>query len=89
MNATEAIEIGTEALWVIMKVGGPILLVALGVGLVISLIQALTQIQEMTLTFVPKMMIIFLCLMMLAPWMLQELIVFTEGIADKIIALNG
>lgn len=88
MNDTEAIEVSTEALWVIMKVGGPVLLIALAVGLIISLFQALTQIQEMTLTFVPKMVIIFLALMMLAPWMLHELIFFTEGIADKIIALN-
>ncbi|MEM7617727.1 MAG: flagellar biosynthetic protein FliQ, partial [Pseudomonadota bacterium] len=54
MDSTQILEIGQDAMWVMMKISVPIMLVALIVGLIISLFQALTQIQEMTLTFVPK-----------------------------------
>ena len=59
MTPTDVLELSRESVWVMLKVGGPILMVALLVGLSISLVQALTQVQEMTLSFVPKIIAIF------------------------------
>lgn len=86
MDAVEAIATGREAIWVILKVAGPVLFVALVVGLGIALVQALTQMQEMTLSFVPKIVAIFLSLILFMPFMLSTLIEFTEVLADRIVA---
>lgn len=86
MNANEVLEIAREAVIVLLKLGAPIMLVALGVGLTISLIQALTQIQEMTLSFVPKILVIFLSLLVFLPFMLNTLTIFTQRLADKIVS---
>lgn len=88
MNAIEAIEIGREALFVTIKISAPAMIVALIVGLSISLVQALTQIQEMTLSFVPKIIIIFISLILLLPFMLTVLTEFTQGLSDRIISLG-
>ncbi len=88
MEATEAIEIGREAIMVMLAVSMPLLLVSLGIGLVIALFQALTQIQEMTLTFVPKIVVVFFTMVALMPYMLRHLTEYFEGIADKIIGLG-
>lgn len=63
-----------QALWAIVQLGGPILLAALVVGVVISLIQAVTQVNEMTLSYVPKIIAIGLVLLIAGPWMLQTLL---------------
>ena len=89
MNAVDALEIGREAVWTMLKVGGPILLLALVVGLAIALFQALTQMQEMTLSFVPKIVVIFLSLLVFLPFMLTTLVEFTEGVMDRIVALGA
>ncbi len=88
MNEGEVIEMGREAVWVMLKMSLPILMVALFVGLIISLFQALTQLQEMTLTFVPKIVIISLTLVATAPYMSQTLTTFTEMIMDRIVSLG-
>lgn len=88
MNAVDALEIAREAVWTMLKVAGPILLLALVVGLVIALFQALTQMQEMTLSFVPKIAVIFLSLLLLLPFMLSTLIGFTERLMDRIVSLG-
>ncbi|HYE01481.1 MAG TPA: flagellar biosynthesis protein FliQ [Alphaproteobacteria bacterium] len=88
MNAVEAIEIGREAVWVMLEMSMPLLLVSLVIGLVISLFQALTQIQEQTLTFVPKLVAIFIAMVALLPFMLTTLVGFTEGLADRIIGMG-
>ncbi|MEX2630685.1 MAG: flagellar biosynthesis protein FliQ [Tistlia sp.] len=88
MNAVDALEIGREAVWTMLKVGGPILLLALIVGLIIALFQALTQMQEMTLSFVPKIVVIFLSLILLLPFMLSSLVEFTERVMDRIVSLG-
>jgi flagellar biosynthetic protein FliQ len=62
------------------------MILALVVGLLVSLFQALTQIQEMTLTFVPKMLVILLSLLLFLPFMLQTLTSFTQGLMERIIA---
>ncbi len=88
MSPAEALEIGREAVLVAIKIGAPIMLVALLVGLVISLIQALTQVQEMTLSFVPKILVIFLSVMLFLPFMLSTLTGFAERLAERIVTLG-
>ena len=88
MNTTDVMEVAREAVVVMLKVSSPILLLALFVGLVISLFQALTQMQEMTLTFVPKAMVIFVSLLVFMPFMLGVLVTFTESLMDRIVAMG-
>ena len=84
MEAPEILDIGQNALWTMLKIGAPTMMVALVVGLVISLFQALTQIQEMTLTFVPKIVAIVAALLLFMPFMLSSLTGFTQGLFDRI-----
>lgn len=86
MNSSDTIRLARDAILVMLQIGGPILVIALVVGLVISLIQALTQVQEMTLTFVPKILVIFASLIFLMPFMLSTLTGFTRELFDTIIA---
>jgi flagellar biosynthetic protein FliQ len=88
MNAVEVMDVAREAVIVMLKVGSPIMLLALTVGLTISLFQALTQMQEMTLTFVPKAIVIYLSLLLFLPFMLGVLVTFTESLMDRIVALG-
>lgn len=88
MNEFEVIDIGKDAIWVYIKLCGPFMLIALVVGLVVSLFQALTQIQEMTLTFVPKILAIFLALVLLMPFMITTLKDFTDRLHDRIINIE-
>jgi flagellar biosynthesis protein FliQ len=86
MTPNDAIDIGRDAIVVSLKLGGPIMLLALIVGVVISLFQALTQIQESTLTFVPKIVAILLAMLLLMPFMLTTLTTFTERLFDRVIS---
>lgn len=86
MTPNDAIDIGRDAIIVSLKLGGPIMLLALIVGVVISLIQALTQIQETTLTFVPKIVAILLAMLLLMPFMLTTLTTFTERLFDRVVS---
>ncbi len=88
MNSVEVMDVAREAVIVMLKVGSPIMLLALIVGLTISLFQALTQMQEMTLTFVPKAIVISLSLIFFLPFMLGVLVTFTESLMDRIVALG-
>ena len=85
MGVTEVLDVSRDAVIVTLKIGLPAMLVALIVGLVVSLFQALTQIQEMTLSFIPKMIAIFLSLLLLMPFMLSTLTTFTHGLAERIV----
>lgn len=87
MNEAEVVEIMREGILTLIKVAGPPLLVAMVIGLAISLVQALTQIQEMTLTFVPKILAGFLALVIFLPFMLQTMITFTHSMMDRMIAV--
>ena len=82
------VNIAGEALYLILLLSLPPLLASLVVGLVISLLQALTQVQEQTLTFVPKLVAIFIAMVALLPFMLTTLVGFTEGLADRIIGMG-
>jgi flagellar biosynthetic protein FliQ len=88
MDSLEAIEIGRQTLIVFLKVAMPLMLISLAVGLVISLFQALTQIQEMTLTFVPKIVIMFVALIFLMPFMLHTLVDFSNELSNRIILIG-
>ena len=81
-------EVSREAIWVMLKVGAPVMGVALLVGLIVSLLQALTQVQEMTLTFVPKIVAIFLTLLVATPFMLTTLVDFTQSVFARIAGLD-
>ena len=74
MTTGDVITVARETIWVIAKTSLPILLISMIVGLVISLFQTLTSIQEQTLTFVPKLLAILLGLMVLGTWMLNEIV---------------
>ena len=87
-TTNEAIEIGRQALIVFLKVAMPLMLISLSVGLIISLFQALTQIQEMTLTFVPKLVVMFASLIFLMPFMSHTLGDFNDELNRRIIAVG-
>lgn len=88
MTEIEVLDIARDAMWVMLLVAAPMLLVGLAVGLVISIFQTLTHIQEMTLTFIPKILSVFASMIIFMPWMLRELTEFTQRIMDKIVALG-
>ena len=86
MNEGDAIDLVQSAIWMVVVGAGPCVGAAMAVGVVIALLQALTQIQEMTLTFVPKMLVILLSLMVFMPFMLATLTSFTESLMNRIIS---
>jgi flagellar biosynthetic protein FliQ len=88
MNAVDFIDVSRDGLVVMLKIAAPVMLVALLTGLAISLVQALTQIQEMTLAFVPKILVIFVSLLIFLPFMMTTLTTFSEQLFDRIIALG-
>ena len=88
MNEVAVVQIGAEALMIILKVASPIMMAGLVVGLIIALFQALTSIQEMTLTFVPKIIIIFAAVIFFMPFMMTAILEFTQRLYDRIIQLG-
>ncbi|WP_161878904.1 flagellar biosynthesis protein FliQ [Alkalibacterium sp. MB6] len=87
MSIQNVLDVLAEAFLVLIRVGGPVLIVALVIGLVISIIQATTQIQEQTLSFVPKLFAILLTLVLLGNFMLNSLVAFTENLFSIIAGL--
>jgi len=77
-------DISQEVLKTILLSAGPVLIVSLAVGLMVSLFQAVTQLQEFTLVFVPKIVAVFICLFIMFPWIARVLINFTVTIIEKI-----
>lgn len=84
MNAQMALSMGQEALWTLLLVSAPVLGVVLAVGLVISLFQAITQINESTLTFIPKLVAAVAVFAMAGPWMLNMLVDYLRRIIESI-----
>ncbi|MEE2566894.1 flagellar biosynthesis protein FliQ [Hyphobacterium marinum] len=84
MNGSEVIDLGRDAIWLMLAMSAPIMLVGLAVGVTIALFQALTQVQEMTLVFVPKIIAIFVALLIFLPFMGALMSAFMNGIADRI-----
>lgn len=74
MTVDEVVAIADQALFTVIKVAAPVLLISMAVGLIVSIFQTVTSIQEQTLTFVPKVLAIFLTLMIIGHWMLTEMV---------------
>ena len=88
MEAVEVIDVTREAIWVLVITGAPMMLTALIVGLAVSLFQALTQIQEMTLTFVPKLLAMLFVMTIAFPFMLQTLVDFSDDLFARIATME-
>ncbi|MEK9969014.1 MAG: flagellar biosynthesis protein FliQ [Ferrovibrio sp.] len=88
MTAVEVTDVMRDAIWVLLKVAGPAMIVSLVIGLVIALFQAVTQLQEPTLTFVPKIVAIFGTLVLTMPFMIGTMVSFMEQLAQKIAGLE-
>lgn len=89
MTGPEVLDIARQGIWTLIIVSAPPMVVGLMVGVVIALFQALTQIQEMTLVFVPKILAIFVTLIIALPFMGQALEAYTARIADLIVTGSG
>jgi flagellar biosynthetic protein FliQ len=88
MNEVAVLEVGRDALIVILKTAGPIMLAGLIIGLIIALFQALTTIQEMTLTFVPKIIVIFIAIIVFLPFMMTTVIEFAQQLFERMATLG-
>jgi flagellar biosynthesis protein FliQ len=84
MTEAYVLNLAQSAIMLILILAGPVLLISLVIGLIISLIQAATQINEATMTFIPKIIGIVAVLLILGSWMLQQLIVFTSNIFNSL-----
>ena len=88
MTGSEVLDLAREAILTLIIVQGPLVIVALTVGITIALLQSLTQIQEMTLTFAPKILAMFASLLIFLPFMGSTLKAFVVQIADRIINIS-
>ena len=88
MNEVAVVEVGRDAMLVVLTTAGPLLAAALVVGLTIAIFQALTSIQEMTLTFVPKIVTVFVALVIFLPFMMRTVIEFGHRLFDRIVGLG-
>jgi flagellar biosynthetic protein FliQ len=84
MNEADALDLIQAAIWTIIVAAGPAIAAAMAVGIVVALIQALTQVQEMTLTFVPKIIVIFAVISLTAPFIGGQVYTFTEMVYGRI-----
>ena len=88
MNDQTVIDLGTRAVWVAIQVAAPVLIAALITGVIISIIQAATQINEQTLSFVPKILMITVAMVVCGPWILQVMLGFTIDLFNGIPAVT-
>ena len=86
MTGPEVLDIARDALWTTVKIAAPTMLVGLAVGLVVALFQALTQIQEQTLAFIPKILVVFLVLLLTLPFMADALAAFMVEVSERLVA---
>ena len=84
MDTATVVELGTQALWITMLVSAPLLLVALGVGLVVGIVQAATSINEATLSFIPKLVAISVTLAVVGSWQIATLVDYMRGLFLRI-----
>ncbi|WP_078595605.1 flagellar biosynthesis protein FliQ [Evansella clarkii] len=80
MTSEMVIGLAERGIFVVLAVSGPLLITALGLGLIVSIFQATTQIQEQTLAFIPKIVGVLLALLVFGPWMLDQALTFAEQI---------
>ncbi|MBM6618431.1 flagellar biosynthesis protein FliQ [Bacillus suaedaesalsae] len=84
MSSEFVISTAEQAIYTVLMISGPLLLLALGIGLLVSIFQATTQIQEQTLAFVPKIVAVFVGIIFFGPWMLSRMISFTYQIFSNL-----
>jgi flagellar biosynthetic protein FliQ len=89
MTPETVIAIAEEGIWAILLISGPLLLVALVVGLIVSIFQATTQIQEQTLAFIPKIVAVLVGIVIFGPWMLSHMLSYTNNIFNNLIRFIG
>ena len=89
MDAAAVLDLAQDALIVAAKLGAPILVTSLVVGFAISLVQSITQIQEVTLSFVPKAVAVAVAMIVCGQWMIAEMVTFTTDLFDRIPTLVG
>jgi flagellar biosynthetic protein FliQ len=89
MNQDTVVSLASQAMSLALKIAGPLLLVGLVVGLVISVFQAVTQIQEQSLTLIPKIIGIAVVVVLLGPWMLGQLVSYTTSLYTAIPTMVG
>ena len=85
MEVNDVLTVSRDAMWVTLKIAGPMMIVGLVIGLLVSLFQALTQIQEMTLAFVPKILGIFVVFLLMMPFMVATMSEFMRELASRIV----
>lgn len=88
MTPDMIVHLGSQALKMVLMISAPMLIVGLVVGVIISLFQAVTQIQEMTLTFVPKIIVVFISMIVAGPWMVATMMDFTRHFFELIPTLT-
>lgn len=86
MNQNQIIDILREGIWVALKIGGPMLIASMAVGVLVAIFQAATQIHEQTLSFIPKLFLIIAFLLLAGSWMLNTMQDFTRMIFTQMIA---
>jgi flagellar biosynthesis protein FliQ len=84
MDVQSAIDLGRQALWTTLIIASPVLIAALVIGLVIGLIQAMTQIQEQSVVFVPKIVVMLLVLTVSLPWLISRMVQYTSTLIGGI-----
>jgi flagellar biosynthetic protein FliQ len=89
MNRDQVVSLVVDAMSVSLKVALPVLLVSLVVGLAVSIFQAVTQIQEQTLTFIPKVVAMAVVIVVAGPWMLGQIVSYTQNLYESIPSLVG
>jgi flagellar biosynthetic protein FliQ len=89
MTPDVVIKLAEQAIYMIIIISAPMLLIALAIGLIVSVFQAMTQIQEQTLAFIPKILAVFLSLILFGPWMLTLLLDFTRDLFQQLPQLIG
>lgn len=89
MNQDTVVNLATQAMSLALKIAGPLLLVALVVGLLISVFQAVTQIQEQSLSLIPKIGAVAVVIVVLGPWMLGQLVSYTTALFTSIPTMVG
>lgn len=84
MDTEFVIQLGQQALWTTLKISAPILILGLVVGLIVSILQATTQVQEQSLSFIPKILAVVVAIAVFGPWMLSVMLDFTNGIMGNL-----
>lgn len=89
MSTEDVIALAEQGIFTILLVAGPLLIIALGIGLIVSILQATTQIQEQTLAFIPKILGVLIGIVILAPWMINHMVKFAMDIFSNLTTFVG